>query len=205
MSELFPLVLGTRNRKKAGELRELLAELPLEIKTLADYPNAPEVEEDGETFAENARKKAREQAVALETWVLGEDSGLAVDALEGRPGVYSARYAGPEATDEQNNRKLLEELGDLPLAKRTAHYVCCVAVADPTGAIRVETEGRVNGLIGTEPHGSQGFGYDPLFLICEYHKTFGQLGTRVKRHLSHRARALERLRIQLRILLAGDW
>lgn len=204
MSELLPLVLGTRNRKKAGELRELLAELPLEIKTLADYPNAPEVEEDGETFAENARKKAREQAVALETWVLGEDSGLVVDALEGRPGVYSARYAGPKATDEQNNRKLLEELGNLPLAKRTAHYVCSVAVADATGVIRAEAEGRVNGLIGTEPHGSQGFGYDPLFLIREYHKTFGQLGTRVKRHLSHRARALECLRTQLRLLLASD-
>jgi XTP/dITP diphosphohydrolase len=117
--------------------------------------------------------------------------------------VYSARYAGPAATDEQNNRKLLDELQNVPLAKRTAHYVCCVAVADAGGQVRAEAEGRVNGLIANEPHGSYGFGYDPLFLIREYHKTFGQLGPRVKRHLSHRARALERLRPQLMFLLSS--
>lgn len=196
------LILGTRNRKKAEELEALLGGLPLVLKTLADYPAAPEVEEDGTTFADNARKKARELAVALGTWVLGEDSGLVVDALNGRPGVYSARYAGPDATDEANNRKLLDGLQNIPFAKRTAHYVCSVAVADSTGKIRVETEGRVNGIITNEPHGAHGFGYDPLFWIREYHRTFGQLGPRVKRHLSHRARALERLRPQLTTLLS---
>lgn len=204
MSRTTPFILGTRNPKKAAELRELLAGLPLEIKTLADFPDAPDVEEDGATFAENASKKAREQARALGAWVLGEDSGLVVDALDGRPGVYSARYAGPDATDGENNRKLLEALGTTPLAKRTAHYVCCAAVADPEGEIRAEAEGRAGGLIGFEPHGSQGFGYDPLFLIREYHKTFGQLGAGVKRHLSHRARALARLRPQLQALFPAS-
>ena len=202
MSRLQTLVLATRNRKKADELRDLLAGLPVELKTLADFPAALDVEEAGATFADNARQKAREQAITLSRWVLGEDSGLVVDRLGGRPGVYSARYAGADATDEDNNRKLLEELGGTPLAKRTAHYVCYVAVADAAGEVRVEAEGRVNGLIETEPHGNQGFGYDPLFRVREYHKTFGQLGPRVKRHLSHRARALEQLRPQLRILLS---
>ena len=195
------IVLGTRNRKKAEELIDHLAGVPIEFRTLADFPYAPEVIEDGDTFLANARKKATELARALGLWVLGEDSGLVVDALGGRPGVYSARYAGDGATDDANNRKLLAELAGMSDHKRTAHYVCTAALADAEGNIRAEVEGRCNGRVGTEPHGSHGFGYDPLFIIPEYHKTFGELGLLVKRHLSHRARALGRLRVTLGKLL----
>jgi XTP/dITP diphosphohydrolase len=188
------IVLGTRNRKKAEELIDHFAGIPVVLRAIADFPDAPEVEEDGETFIDNARKKATTLARSLSQWVLGEDSGLAVDALGGRPGVYSARYSGPGATDESNNRKLLDELANVPDEKRTAHYVCTAALADPTGAIRAEVEGRCNGRIGRSPRGDQGFGYDPLFIILEYHKTFGELGLLAKRHLSHRSRAVAQLR-----------
>jgi XTP/dITP diphosphohydrolase len=191
------IVLGTRNRKKAEELVDHLAGTAVVFRTLSDCAAAPEVVEDGSTFIENARKKAITLAKALDKWVLGEDSGLAVDALGGRPGVYSARYAGEDATDESNNRKLLEELAAVPTEKRGAHYVCTMALADPGGAIRAESEGRCYGRIGTQPRGSQGFGYDPLFIIPEYHRTFAELGLLVKRHLSHRARALDQLKVKL--------
>lgn len=191
------LVLGTTNRKKAQELADLLCGLPIELKTLADFPNPPAVTEDGQTFADNARKKASQLATALNSWVLAEDSGICVDALAGRPGVYSARYAGPAATDDANNRKLLTELGDTPDDQRTAYYVCTLAVADPTGRIRAEAEGRCHGLITRLPRGTGGFGYDPLFLLREYHHTFGELPAVVKAHLSHRARAIYRLRPKL--------
>jgi XTP/dITP diphosphohydrolase len=188
------IVLATRNRKKAEELIDHLAGIPIEFRTLADLPEAPEVLEDGETFIDNARKKAGAIARAVGHWALGEDSGLAVDALGGRPGVFSARYSGVDATDESNNRKLLDELAAVPDDRRTAHYVCTAALADPQGNIRAEVEGRCNGRIGAKPRGEQGFGYDPLFIIAEYHKTFGELGLLVKRHLSHRARAIAQLR-----------
>jgi XTP/dITP diphosphohydrolase len=197
----FLIVLGTRNRKKAEELIDHLAGLPIALRTLADFPDAPEVVEDGATFIDNARKKATELALALGQWVLGEDSGLAVDSLGGRPGVYSARYSGDGATDESNNRKLLEELAGVPDDRRTAHYVCTAVLADPQGTVRAAVEGRCHGLIGREPRGAHGFGYDPLFIIAEYHKTFGELGLLVKRQLSHRARAMARLRPALRQLV----
>lgn len=190
-------MLGTRNRKKAEELIDHLAGMPIQFRTLADFAAAPDVVEDGVTFIENARKKATELARALGQWVLGEDSGLVVDVLGGRPGVYSARYSGEGATDESNNRKLLDELARVPDDKRTAHYVCTAALADPAGNIHAEVEGRCHGLIGREPRGSGGFGYDPLFIIQEYHKTFGELGLLVKRHLSHRSRAIAKLRPML--------
>ena len=127
------LVLGTHNRKKGLELIDLLTPWGFECKTLADFPTAIDVEETGSTFAENARLKACQQARHLGQWVLGEDSGLAVDALNGAPGVYSARFSGPSATDESNNRLLIEKLGELPTEKRTAHYVCHAVLADPRG------------------------------------------------------------------------
>ena len=125
--------------------------------------------------------------------MLGEDSGLSVDALGGRPGVYSARYAGPAATDEQNNDLLLEELAGVPPERRTAHYTCHVALSDPSGQIVARSEAYCRGRIRSEPAGTAGFGYDPLFEIVEYHRTFGQLGLAVKRVLSHRARAVAQL------------
>lgn len=187
------LVLGSRNRKKLGELAELLTPHGFELKTLADFPQAIEVEETGETFAENARLKATVQAKHLKQWVLGEDSGLSVDALGGAPGVYSARFSDPGATDERNNALLLEKLREAPLEKRTAHYTCYAALSDPQGNVRAESEGICRGRILLEPAGSGGFGYDPLFEVIECHRTFGELAPAVKAVLSHRSRAIRQL------------
>jgi XTP/dITP diphosphohydrolase len=195
------LILGTRNRKKRQEIVEILGDLPVEFGDLTQFANAPEVVEDGETFEANARKKAAETARSLNRWVLGEDSGLVVPALNGRPGVYSARYAGKQGDDEANNDRLLAELAPLPDDRRAAYYVCTAALADPKGNVQAVVEGRCHGVIIKERRGQGGFGYDPLFLIPEYHQTFGELSSRVKHALSHRARALERLRPELRRLL----
>jgi len=206
MSSKPTLVLGTSNRKKCAELVTLLAPLGIELKTLADFPAGPEVVEDGDTFAANATIKARAQAGRLGHWCLGEDSGLGVDALQGEPGVYSARFAGPNATDEDNNRLLLERLSNTPLERRTAYYVCHAVVADPQGKVRAQSEARCYGRMRFEPAGSAGFGYDPLFEIVEYHRTFAELGETVKARLSHRARAIEQLYPQLaRLLAQGEW
>jgi XTP/dITP diphosphohydrolase len=195
------LVLGTRNRKKRQEIEEILGDLDLELRDLSQFPAAPEVVEDGTTFEANARKKASETAQAVGHWVLGEDSGLVVPGLNGRPGVYSARYAGKQGDDAANNTRLLAELAPLPEDRRAAYYVCTAALADPEGQVHAVTDGRCHGTIISEYRGQGGFGYDPLFLIPEYHKTFGELSARVKHALSHRARALAKLRPVLRQLL----
>lgn len=198
------LILGTRNRHKVFELGELLAPYGIDLKCLADFPAALEVVEDGETFRANAIKKAVEQARHLQQWVLAEDSGLAVDALQGRPGVYSARYAGPACDDEANNDLLLRELADAPPARRTAHYVCHAALSDPTGVVRAEAVGRCQGRIRSARHGQGGFGYDPLFEIVEYHLTFGQLSPTVKAAISHRARAMRQIMPPLAAMLRSQ-
>lgn len=195
------LVVGSRNAKKKIEILEILGDLPLQVQDLTAYPQAPEVVEDGDTFEANARKKASEVARAVGQWVLGEDSGLVVPALNGRPGVYSARYAGKQGDDEANNERLLAELKPLPDDRRAAYYVCTAALADPRGEVQAVVEGRCHGVILRERRGTGGFGYDPLFLIPEYHRTFGELTPRVKHAISHRARALERLRPILQRLL----
>ena len=197
------LVLGTRNRKKLGELQELLAPHGFELRSLAEFPNAIEVEESGQTFADNAALKAAAQARHLNQWVLGEDSGLCVDALGGAPGVYSARFSGPDATDARNNALLLEKLTGLPPEKRSAHYVCHATLSDPAGAIRAEAEDYCRGRILPAGSGSGGFGYDPLFEVVEYHQTFGELHPAVKSVLSHRARAIRSLVRQI-VALARD-
>jgi XTP/dITP diphosphohydrolase len=195
------LVLGTRNAKKRKEIEEILGDLGITLQDLSMYPNVPEVVEDGDTFEANARKKASEVAKALGQWALGEDSGLVVPALGGQPGVYSARYAGTQGDDAANNKKLQAELKSFPLDKRDAYYVCTAALADPTGQVHAVVEGRCWGRIIAEARGSGGFGYDPYFLIPEYHQTFGELSSRVKHALSHRGRALLQLRPVLRQLL----
>jgi XTP/dITP diphosphohydrolase len=192
------LVLGTRNAKKRQEIVEILGDLGLELSDLTRWPDALEVEESGTTFEANARKKATELAQALHHWVLGEDSGLVVPALNGRPGVYSARYAGRQGDDAANNARLLAELAPLPDDRRAAYYVCTAALANPAGDVVAVVEGRCHGVLVKELRGTGGFGYDPLFLIPEYHRTFGELSPVVKHALSHRARALAKLRPILR-------
>ncbi|WP_254511117.1 RdgB/HAM1 family non-canonical purine NTP pyrophosphatase [Anatilimnocola floriformis] len=187
------LVMGTRNRKKLGELIDLLEPQGFELRTLADYPNSLEVEETGTTFTENAALKATQQARAIGEWVLGEDSGLAVDFLKGAPGVYSARFSGDGATDASNNQLLLEKLKGVPLDKRTAHYVCHATLSDPAGNIVAEAEDYCRGRILETAAGSGGFGYDPLFEVIECHQTFGELSPAVKSVLSHRSRAIRAL------------
>src|ERR1051326_3138247 len=192
------LVIGTRNPKKLREILEILGDLDLELKDLTSYPNAPEVVEDGTTFEANAQKKAVELALALYEWVLGEDSGLVVPALKGRPGVLSARYAGKQGDDAANNARLLTELDPLPDDRRSAYYVCTAVLANPDAVPVATVEGRCHGVIVRAARGDGGFGYDPYFLIPEYHQTFGELSSHVKHALSHRARALAKLRPALR-------
>lgn len=200
------LVLGTTNRGKVRELRDLLAPLGFALQSLADFSPVLEVDETGETFAANARLKATAQARHLNAWVLAEDSGIVIDTLGGAPGIYSARYAGPGASDEQNNARVLSELADVPTEQRTAHYVCTLALADPGGTIRAESDGVCRGRIRTGPSGTAGFGYDPLFEIVEYHRTFGELGEAVKAALSHRTRAVAALLPQFAVLAPdGYW
>jgi XTP/dITP diphosphohydrolase len=191
------LVLGTANRKKGLELADLFRPVGLELRTLADFSVDFQVEENGDTFTANARLKAAGYAVRLGQWVLADDSGLLVDAIDGEPGVFSARYSGPDATDESNNRLLLDRLGDLPLERRSARFVCHIAVADPEGRIQSESEASCRGRILFEPRGQSGFGYDPLFEIVEYHRSFAEFGLRAKAYLSHRARAACRIVPQL--------
>jgi XTP/dITP diphosphohydrolase len=184
------LVIGTHNRKKGIELAEMLAPHGFRVVTLADIPNAIDVVEDGDSFAANAALKATQQARHLGRWVLADDSGLEVDALGGAPGIFSARFAGLNASDDANNAELLKRLGDTPPERRSARYVCHVTVADPAGAIRAESHDVCHGRIRLEPAGTNGFGYDPLFEVVEYHRTFGELGPHVKQAISHRSRAL---------------
>ena len=194
------LVLGTRNAGKLRELEELLAPLGIRCRSLEGLSGAVEVDETGVTFAENAALKATQQAMALSRHVLAEDSGLLVDALDGAPGVYSARYSGPGATDERNNELLLERLAAAdPSRGRGAGYECHMALAAPGGEVVVTASGVCRGMIAASRRGGGGFGYDPLFIVPEYHATFGELGPSVKAVISHRARALRQLVDILRV------
>ncbi len=199
---MFDLVLGTNNQKKLVELRLLLPAEQYQLTSLAEIPDSIDVEETGETFVENAALKATEQAKHLGRWVLAEDSGLAVDALRGKPGIYSARYAGTHGDSEANNAKLLVELDGVPLEKRTARFHCEICLSDPAGNAMITAGGTCSGRIRTEPTGGGGFGYDPLFEIVEYHRTFAELDLTVKRALSHRSRALRQFLPKLQRLVA---
>lgn len=186
------IVLASRNAKKAREFGDLLGGLNITLRSLSEFPEFPDVEETGTTFAENARLKASQTAIATNHWALSDDSGIAVDALDGAPGVYSARYAGPGCTDADNNTKLLAALKNVPPEKRGARFVCNLALADASGEIQLQVEDHCRGVVVEELRGDEGFGYDPLFLIPEYDRTFGQLGLAVKSFISHRARAFRK-------------
>ncbi len=188
------LVLGSRNKKKLKEMLALLGDLPLELSDLTPYPDAPPVEETAGTFVGNATLKATQLAKALGVWVIGEDSGLCVPALGGAPGVDSALYSGTHGADEANNDKLLREMSGLTGDQRAAYYISTAVLSDPTGKVVGVVEGRCHGVIVDARRGSGGFGYDPLFLVPEYGKTFGELPPEVKGQMSHRARAFEQLR-----------
>ncbi len=187
------LVVATRNKKKLGEIRQILKGIKVKLLSLDSYKDAPFVRENGKTFKENAAKKALKLARFTGELCLGEDSGLCVDALSGAPGIYSARFSGRDKSDLKNNLKLLRLLQGLPPAKRKAHYVCAVALADKNGLLGA-VEGKCFGLIGLEPKGNAGFGYDPLFYIPKYKKTFAQMGEKLKHKMSHRYHALKKSR-----------
>ncbi len=185
------LIVATKNKKKLEEIKEILKSLNLKLFSLADYPKAPRIIENGKTFRENSIKKAIKIAKFTGKLTFGEDSGLCVDALGGKPGVYSSRFAGKDKSDRKNNLKLLKLLVGLPVNKRKAHYCCAVALADKNGLVGV-AEGECSGFIGFTEKGNFGFGYDPLFVIPKYKKTFAQLGARIKHKMSHRFRALQK-------------
>ena len=169
---------------------------------MADYPEAIDVVEDGDSFEANARLKACHQAKHLSRWVLSDDSGLAVDGLGGAPGIYSARYAGTHGDDDANNAKLLDELEEVPDDRRGAAFICALCLSDPDGNPVIETRGHCRGRIGRRSVGRAGFGYDPLFIIPEYHRTFAELDLCVKRAISHRAVAMRKFVPKLQRLVA---
>ena len=193
------LLVGTHNRGKATELALLLEELPWDVKMLNDFPAVPEPVEDGDTFEANALKKAHYFHDCFGVSCVADDSGLVVDALGGAPGVYSARYSGPGATDVSNNEKLLAALAEVEESARTARFVCCAAFIDSRGGVKVEM-GTVEGRLAFAGRGTHGFGYDPLFVPEGYSRTFGEMEPEEKLTLSHRGRALGKLRTYLEAL-----
>lgn len=194
------VVLATRNMGKVKEIKQILRGLDLDILTLNDFPEVPSIIEDGKTFKENAVKKARFVAEHLNMPSIADDSGLEVNAFNRRPGILSARYAGENATDEDNNRKLLKELNDIPPEKREACYRCVVALVFPSGEEET-AEGSCNGFIALEPKGAGGFGYDTLFYIPEYGMTMAELPPEIKNRISHRGKAFAKLKEKLTDIL----
>lgn len=193
------IVIATRNVNKLLEVRAILNELPLEIKALIDYPDIPEIEETGATFVENAVLKAGASFESTQILSIADDSGLEVDALEGAPGVRSARFAGDNHDYSQNNRKLLATLENVPESERGAQFRCVAAIIGP--GLKEITEGIVRGRIITEPRGDGGFGYDPLFVPDGFDRTFAELGEEIKNKISHRALAFEKVKEVLKKMI----
>jgi non-canonical purine NTP pyrophosphatase (RdgB/HAM1 family) len=191
------LLIATGNAGKAREFREMLGASSFAWRSLADYPPGPDVEETGSTFEENACLKATAYALRHKTWTLADDSGLEVDALGGSPGVLSARWAERHGTgkgDRDNNATLLDQLRDFPDDRRTARFVCVLAVSDPDGRIVLTARGTMDGRILHAPRGANGFGYDPLFLVEALGRTTAELTTEEKHAISHRGNALRQLK-----------
>jgi XTP/dITP diphosphohydrolase len=188
------LVIATRNKGKTQEIKDLLTGYPVDIKNLDDFGPIPQIEEDGDTFDENAYKKASFAARILGLPALADDSGLIVETLGGAPGIHSARYAGENATDQEKYLKLLHEMRGK--TNRKAAFECVISVAVPTGAA-LTYEARCEGIIAEEPAGSNGFGYDPVFFYPPFHKTFAQISRSEKNRISHRGKALAELKSEL--------
>jgi XTP/dITP diphosphohydrolase len=194
MTKAFPseLLIATRNAGKIVELQSHLASLPqLRLRSLTEFPEVADVAETGTTFAENAALKAREYAKQTRLWSLADDSGLEVDALGGAPGIYSARYAGEDASDADRIERVLDALSQSGDADRRARFVCVIAISDPQGVIANLSTGFCEGTIAHAPRGANGFGYDPIFVPEGHEQTFGELPTEIKEVISHRARALK--------------
>jgi len=187
------LLLATTNAKKLKELSEILADLPVQCLSLRDFPGVTDVEETGRSFEENAKIKASGYAGQTGVLTLGEDSGICCDALDGAPGVFSARFCGEFQGDDANNAKLLEMMKDVPDEKRTAYYESAIALAEPGKLIGV-VKGQVQGLITRDLRGNGGFGYDPLFFYPPFRKTFGEVPPEMKHNVSHRGQALRKFR-----------
>ncbi len=188
------LVLATRNQGKVREIGEILRDQnEIELLSLRNYPDAPDVVEDGKTYEENAIKKAAALAEHTGHLTIGDDSGLAVDALDGAPGIRSARYAGENASDQDRIDKLLDALQNVPDDRRSGRFICAVAVADPLAQVQV-VRGVCEGRIIRTSRGESGFGYDPVFVPVGYDKTFAELGDEIKNQISHRAKALDKAR-----------
>lgn len=194
------LLIATRNRHKLDEIRAVFLQPNIELVCALDYPNAPDVVEDGNTFAANAIKKAVTLARATGFWSLADDSGLEVNALNGAPGVYSARYAGEPFSYSANNRKLLNELEKA--SNRRARFRCVIALSSPDGRAKT-VAGRCEGIIARQEHGGQGFGYDPLFIPDGFSQTFAEMDPDAKNSISHRGRALKKAREKWGIALAS--
>ena len=196
---MIDLLVATTNQGKFAEVNAFLSKLPLRILSLRDLQNPPAVVEDGASFEANALKKARTLARFSGLLTLADDSGIEVDALGGAPGIYSARYCGEEGNDDANNRKLLSELAGVPAERRSARFVCALALCAPSSSdmkewtVRESCEGRIAFTLT----GSNGFGYDPLFVADGFARSFAELGEDVKNRLSHRARALAKLKAAL--------
>lgn len=197
------IILASRNKKKIRELKKIIEEgiasqeeTTINILTPDDFPQCEEVEEDGDTFEANAIKKAVYVSKCSGLTAIADDSGIVVDALDGAPGVYSARYAGEDSDDMANNRKLLDELKDVPDEKRTGRFACCIALS--TGDKVVAFMGHVEGKIGRENRGDNGFGYDPLFFPEGHDRTFAEMTADEKHSMSHRGRALQKLQEYLK-------
>jgi XTP/dITP diphosphohydrolase len=186
------IVIATSNQHKLRELKELLIDFDVEILSLMDFPDCPPVVEDGESFAENALKKAQTICAHTGLLTIADDSGLEVDCLEGRPGIFSARYAGEGADDRKNYEKLLQEINGVAPEKRGARFRCVLAIAAPSGRQRI-VDGEYRGFIITEPRGENGFGYDPVFLDTTSGLTFAEMTAEHKNQISHRACALQEL------------
>ena len=201
MSKTVRLLVATTNAKKLKELQDLLADLPIQCVSLKDFPEIKVVEESGKTFEANAELKALGYAGQTGMLTLGEDSGLCCVALQGAPGVLSARFSGEEKNDDANNRKLLQIMEKVPDEKRNAYYESAVAIAEPRKLLGMMS-GQVHGAILRELRGSGGFGYDPLFYYPPFERTFGQVPLELKHSVSHRSQALAKVRVFLKRYLA---
>ena len=197
------LLVATRNKGKLTELSQLLSDLPLLVCDLHSFPSIETIKETGKTFTENAVLKSAGYAAQTHMLTLADDSGLEVEVLNGSPGVFSARYAGDGATDEDRINKLLKELSEFSEAERTAMFVSVAVIADANGRIVNVSTGTCNGRIGLQPKGRNGFGYDPIFIPDGFEQSFAQISPAVKNQISHRARALAGSREFLRSLTAG--